>query len=277
MTELQTEKPADQQKYADAEPVLELFDFLVEYPSIDRESNTVYDNTTEVVGVSLNIEYVVNVNFPPLVKISSWVKPFLDISSKDPAVDLFGLYGFPAYVKVGALQESNVGDPIWLTLDETPRPFVGLALEGPESQHKLYLAGMDNEFVNPLSIQMGSYRRPNVRIFVPGLSATIPMDPKPQTPHAWAVCSLFGYDLADRKWYLWDESQNGPATFGDISNWNNFNDRALVPSGIQGLFMEVQTRGGHRPVEITLDDITGVLDTITRVVGVMATVVGMFA
>lgn len=269
------EKPVKGKNYLDARLTIETLDFMVEYPSIDRESNSAYSAETEVVEIDVEINYIVNVNYPPSIVRTESPLPILIAGSKVPTLDLFGLKGAKNYVPVKKVASvCDVGDPKWVSLRESTRPFVGLVREGPSHDHKLYLAAMEQGWGNPLPIQLRAYATATMRLWVPGICVSKPIDPQPSSSHAWATVSLFGYSHGDKKWYLWSDNGDSPRSFSDISAFDDKNDLIIVPAGIQGLMLD--TEGPGLALELALSDIIGFLDTVTRVLGVVSAAAGMF-
>lgn len=253
-------------------PAFELLDYMVEYPDIDRESNTSYLPTTEICRVTYVVNYVVNVNFPPELTFTPIV-PFVLAGSVYPTKDLFGLAGV-APSKLLSLRGNTA--PKWVSLSESTRPVVAMLREG-DFGHLLYLAGAEADLSQPLPLQLGSFCSPDYRLMVPGLSATAPLDPTPSDPHAWRVVSLFGYSSQRRKWYLWDEFNNCPQNFANDSAWDKIGDQNIVPVGVQGLMINTGPDNVLTQVDVSVGDILHVLDTVTRVVGVVSALIGMFA
>lgn len=275
---LQTEKPITGKKYTAAELVLEVLDFLVEYPSIDRESNSAYDIATEVIRVKMDLEYVVNVNYPLVLEKISAPVPFFIVGSDNPVLDLFGVKGFASYVpNPNALGLGDVGDPKWISLRESERPFVGIVVEGGTFETSTcYLAGLEADYKDALPLHLSMRAGDDVRLFVPGLALTRPIETDDDWK-SWNVYSIFKWDRTSRKWYLWDELNGRPLRVGGTAKNDQDSNKMVVDSRVMGLLIDVSApKTAYRDYRISVDDVIGFLDCVTRVVGIVSAAVGLF-
>lgn len=250
----------------------EVLDYMVEYPKLDRESNSAYDKDTEVCAVSFKMHYLVNRNPPPDAQVK-YLQPFYIAGSNKPQSTLFSLTGQVNKTR----RVRDINQPNWIPLNESTRPFVAVVREGDEANHRLKLCGVEAGWTDALPLQLGVYRSSRYRVWVPGLGTTRGLDPHPSTKHAWATVNLFGYDSASKAWYLWDEEINGPQLFGDKSDYDPYNDLSIVPAGMVGMVFDIGVGNIAGNLEITAEEVIAFLSTVTKVISVASSIVGLFA
>lgn len=254
---IQTEAPKDASKQAPALPVIEVIDYMIEYPNVDREANTVYMDDTEVVSIRATMGYVVNVNYPPQIGEMEDRPIFMTIGSQFPNEDLFGLKGITGYVTVKT-DESRVS--LRNETTEQSYPFVGLAPENKGTPHKLCVVNRDRTNWRPVELPLQKSVS-GLRITVPGIAIS----------REGIIYSLFAFSPLHKGWVLWDEYNNKPLEY-HLSNPEN----TFVNSGVKALILDTSMTGGGS-ISLSISDIIGFLDSITHVVGLVAGVVGLFA
>lgn len=255
---IQTEKAPDGKKNAPALPVIEVIDYMVEYPEVDRESNSVYLDDTEVVAIRATMGYVVNANYPPQLSKVVDRPIFMTVGSTQPNEDLFGLQGVSGEMPVASAGSADINTVSLRS--NTAYPYIGLAPCGKGENHKLSVINRDNTHWE--SVELPLYKTQlGVRLIIPGIAAT-----KDGVSH-----STFAYSNKDDAWVLWDEFNNSPLHYHLTDTRSTY-----INSGVQGHIMDTcATAIGT--LELTVADIVGFLDSITHVVGLIAGVVGLFA